>query len=180
MPTNPMMIQGTVEHHNQNGQIDGVYIINLVVSEMTPHQRGLATSLSLTIKENGMPNVNFTIDTTDGTANWQFTDADSNAVAGPADSVTGAPVAPTAVSDTTTVLTAAASVAGGPGSWTAPLTPVGVGTANVSTAALTNSDGSPVLEIEGPDTGQPFGLPASVEVTVSGGAAEGLTMAVTG
>lgn len=125
----------------------------------------------------------FSINTTDGSANLQFNNSAGSAVAGPLDSVDGVtPVAPEVVSDTPSVLTVAQSVAGGTdGAWTAALTMVAAGVANISVAALTNSDGSPVLETEGSNAGQPFGLPASIEVTVTAdNTPTGLSMTVTG
>ena len=135
-----------------------------------------ATDMVLTIAGGNM--TTFTVDTTDGTANLQFVDDHGDPVQGPLDSVTGSPVVPVVTSDNEAVITVgdATDVGITDGLWTAPLTPVAEGTANIGVAALANSDGSPV---NAPD-GSPFPLPASVEVTVTAGAAAGLTLTVTG
>ena len=135
-----------------------------------------ATALTMKVS-GGTQMATFTINTTDGLATVDFTDADADDVTGPNDSVTGNPIAPVVVSDTTSVLTAAASVAGtNPGEWDSALTPVAVGTANLSVSPLVNSDGSPALD----SAGQAFTLPSPIAVTVTGGGATGLTLSVSG
>ena len=120
----------------------------------------------------------FTVDTTDGVANLQFTDDHGDSVVGPNDSVTGQPVVPVVSSDTPTVLTVAAATSdpSTPGGWAASLTMVAEGTATLSVEPLTNSDGTPVLD----GAGNPFGVPAPVVVTVAAGEATSLTLTVTG
>src|ERR1035438_10203374 len=67
------------------------------------------------------------------------------------------------------------------GLWTAALTPVAAGAANVVPSVLVNSDGSDVNETEGPNTGQPFAVPASVQVTVTpDNTPTGFSLSVTG
>lgn len=122
----------------------------------------------------------FTVDTTDGVATLQFTDDHGDAEAGPNDSVTGSPIVPVVTSDNTAALTVAEAVAGDAGAYTYALTPVAVGTANLAVSALANSDGSPVLETDGPNVGQPFEVPAAVAVDVTAGPVEGLALSVTG
>jgi hypothetical protein len=146
-------------------------------------QLNAATNLTMSIQgENTMASFEIVITDTGATAQFQFDNSAGSAVAGPNDSVTGAPVAPEASSDTPTVLTVASSVAGAtPGAWSAALTPVAAGVANVSPVALTNSDGSAVNETEGPNVGQPFVLPAAVQVTVTpDNTPTGFTLTVTG
>lgn len=142
-----------------------------------PPVTGEATNLVLTIKgANEM--ATFNIDDTAGEATLQFTGGTGNPIAGPNDSVTGAPIVPVVESDNTAVETVGAAVAGPtPGLFTYPLSEVAEGTANISVAALTNSDGSPVLETAGPNTGQPFSLPDPQAVTVTD-TAEGLSLSV--
>lgn len=141
------------------------------------HGRTVATTLKLTVQGGHKKMSTFTVDTTDGSANLQFADDKGDAVAGPNDSVTGSPVVPVITSDNEGVLTAATAVAGStPGSWTAALTPVAAGTANIGVAALTNSDGSAVNDA----AGNAFPVPAAVEVTVTAGAAAELTLSVAG
>ena len=119
----------------------------------------------------------FTVDTTTGAANLQFTDDHGDVVAGPVESVTGAPVVPVVVSSDTSVLTAADAAAGSTvGGFTAALVPLVEGSADISVAELTNSDGSPVLLADGVT---PFPLPAAVTVTVTAGVAAALTLSVT-
>jgi hypothetical protein len=146
-----------------------------------PCPQDVATQLTFNIV-GGMRMATFTINTTDGLADFQYTNSAGDAVAGPNDSVTGSPVAPEATSDTPTVLTVAASVAGAtPGLFTAALTPVAAGVANVTPSVLVNSDGSDVLETEGPNTGQPFAVPAAVQVTVTpDNTPTGFSLTVTG
>jgi hypothetical protein len=139
-----------------------------------------ATSLRLTIE--GETNMGLTVDTTTGEAVLQFEDKEGNPVEGPWDSVdTTAYVAPGLSSDNPAVLTVGTAVAdpATPGRWTAPLTPVAVGSANLSVAPLANSDGSPVLEMDGPNTGQPFAVPAPVAQAVEAGEAESLVLSTT-
>ena len=119
----------------------------------------------------------FNVDTTDGVANLQFVDDHGDATAGPNDSVTGAPIVPSVSSDNPGVLTADTAAPGAtPGSFTAALTPVIVGSANLSVTPLVNSDGSPVVTA----SGAAFGSPAPVAVTVNAGPADTLTLSVTG
>ena len=145
----------------------------------TPPPPPKTTPTSLTLKIQGAKHMaNFTVDTTDGTATLQFTDDKGDAVAGPVDSVTAAPVVPVVASDNTAALTADVAAPGATaGSFVSHLTPVAAGVANVSVAALVNSDGTPVNEADGVT---PFGVPAPVEVTVAAGPASTLTLAVTG
>lgn len=140
----------------------------------------VAETLSISGGKNNMPT--FTINTTDGLADVQFVDTDNDKVEGPLDSVTQAPVVPSFTSDNTSVLTVgvASEDPNQPGHWTAPLAEVGAGTANVAPAPLTNSDGSPVLETVGPNTGQPFETAAAVAVTVNPGAPAGEVFSITG
>ena len=136
-----------------------------------------AVALTMQVSKEPKMTIAFTVDTTDGTANFQFADDHGNPTDGPTDSITGAPIVPAAVSDTPSVLTSATAVAGTtPGSWTAALTPVAEGTANLSPAPLENSDGSPVLAA----SGAPFGEAPPVEITVGAGPAAELEMSVTG
>lgn len=136
-----------------------------------------ATNLVLTIK-GATDMATFNIDDTAGEATLQFTGATGNPIAGPNDSVTGSPIVPTVESDNTDVETVGAGVAGAtPGSWVYPLTEVAAGSANISVAALVNSDGSAVNETAGPNVGQPFSLPDAVAVTVTD-VAEGLSLSV--
>ena len=112
----------------------------------------------------------FTVDTTDGVATLQVTDDHGDKVAGPNDSVTGAPVVPVVTSDNEGVLTAAACNPGAdPGEWTSALTTVAEGVANL-TATVTNSDGSATS----------IASPPPVQVTVAAGPPVALTMTVTG
>lgn len=109
------------------------------------------------------------------TATVQFVDVNGLATAGPNDSVTGSPIIPVVVSDTTSVLTVATGVAGTvPGQSTYALTDVSDGTANLSVSPIENSDGSPALD----SAGNPFTLPVPVPVVVAGGSAVGLTLTV--
>lgn len=148
-----------------------------------PPPSSTATRLTLTIKgahEMGTT-FNVTVDDTGAVANLQFTDDHGDAEAGPSDSVTGAPIVPVVTSDNTDVTTVASAVAGdAPGSYTAALSEVAVGTANIGVAPLENSDGSPVNETAGANEGQPFALPDPVAVEVGPGPVEGLTLSVTG
>lgn len=123
-----------------------------------------------------------TVDDTGATAILQFQDDHGDAEAGPNDSVTGLPVAPEVVSDNTAATTVAPAVADptAPGKWTAALSEVAVGNANISVAPLANSDGSPVNETSGPNAGQPFSLPDPVAVVVGPGPVEGLTLSLAG
>lgn len=140
-----------------------------------------AETLGIGLKEGVNTVASLTIDTTTGVVTLQFSDAVGDPVAGPADSVTGAPVVPTITSDNVAVLSAGTVAAGtAPGSFTAPLTPHTVGVANIGVAPLTNSDGSPVDETAGANIGAAFALPAPVAVTVTAGVAEGLTLSVAG
>ena len=118
----------------------------------------------------------FSVDDTTATATLQFTDDHRDPVAGPVDSVTTQPIVPTVTSSDLSVLTVAAGVAGGPGQFTYALSPVSVGTPEVSVAPLVNSDGSPVLETAGTNVGQPFELPAPIGVTVTPGTATGISL----
>jgi hypothetical protein len=140
-----------------------------------------ATQLTLNLT-GGKRMATFTINTTDGLAEFQYTNSAGAPVAGPNDSVTGSPVAPEATSDNPAALTVATSVAGATdGLWTAALTPVAAGAANVVPSVLVNSDGSDVNETEGPNTGQPFAVPASVQVTVTpDNTPTGFSLTVTG
>lgn len=141
-----------------------------------PYPRS-AAALTMTVTKEPKVGATFTVDTTDGVASLQFDDDHGDPLAGPNDSVTGAPIAPVVSTDNADVLTAAASVAGAtPGAWTAALTPVAMGTANVILAPLTNSDGSPALD----SAGNPFSEAAPIEVTVNAGPVSGLEMSVTG
>jgi hypothetical protein len=63
-----------------------------------------------------------------------------------------------------------------PGQFTYALTEVAVGTANLSVAPLVDSAGNPVLD----SAGVAFTDPAPVQVTVTAGAASGLTLSVSG
>jgi hypothetical protein len=149
----------------------------------TPPQPDVPNNLTMNILGgNNMASFSIVITDTGAATAFQFDNSAGSAVAGPNDSVTGAPVAPEAASDTPTVLTVAPSVAGATaGAWTAALTPVAAGVANISPVALVNSDGSPVNETEGPNAGQPFVLPAAVQVTVTpDNTPTGFTMSVTG
>lgn len=126
-----------------------------------------ATSLTLTI-EGASEMASFNIDDKAGIATLQFTGGTGNPVEGPLDSVTGQPIVPSIVSDNEAVETVGTVVAGeAPGSFSAPLTEVAAGTSNLSVAPLTNSDGSPVLETYGPNTGEPFHVGDPVAVTVT-------------
>jgi hypothetical protein len=142
-----------------------------------PKPDNVSTSLTETI-EGETRVASFSVNATDGLVDFQFTNAEGGAVAGPDDSVTGSPIAPEATVDNTSVLTVAPSVAGAnPGAWTAALTPVAAGTANVSPVPLVNSDGSAVDEANG----QPFAEPTPVQVTVTpDDTPTGFSMAVTG
>jgi hypothetical protein len=131
----------------------------------------------MTVTKEPKMGTSFTVDTTDGAAVFQFTDDHLDDTAGPNDSVTGFPIAPSATSDNPAALTVGDAVAGAtPGLWSAPLTMVAEGTANLAPVPLINSDGSAVDD----PSGQPFGESGSVEVTVSAGEAAELTMSVTG
>lgn len=134
-------------------------------------------SIRLTLNVQGGHNMTtLTVDTTTGIASLQFTDDHGDPVAGPVDSVTGAPVVPVVVSDNDAAVTVAATSAGTEaGSFTVALTPVAVGTANLSVEALANSDGSPVLDA----AGVALSLPAAVQVDITAGPVAGLTITVT-
>lgn len=123
-----------------------------------------------------------TINSTDGLADVQFVDSDNDKVEGPLDSVLNTPIAPEFASDNPVLAIAAATEDPAQvGHWTAVLSEAGAGSANVSVAALTNSDGSAVNEPEGtPNAGQPFAVPDPVNVTVNPGAAVGEVFTVTG
>ena len=115
-----------------------------------------------------------------GVATVQFEDGQGNPTAGPNDSVTGNPVVPNITSDNAAVATAGAVAAGAmPGLFTCQFTPVSVGTFNAAVQPLVNSDGSTILETEGPNAGQPFTMPAPIAVTVAAGVADVMTFAVT-
>jgi hypothetical protein len=138
-----------------------------------------AVALTMITTRGQIQMTTFSVDTTDGTANLQFVDDHGDPTAGPNDSVTGQPVVPEVSSDTTSVVTVGPTTSapsGVGGAFTAPLTMVAEGVANISVEPLTNSDGSPVVD----SAGNPFTLPAPVEVTVTAGEAAGLTMTVTG
>lgn len=144
--------------------------------------RSPATQLSMTITEGDKTmSVALTVDDANDLVTFQFSDDHGDAEEGPLDSVTGAPVAPSASSDTTTVATVgtATETTPGSGTWTAPITLVAEGTANITADPLSNSDGSPVLETAGPNEGQPFSVPSPVNITVGPGPVEGLAMSVT-
>lgn len=134
-------------------------------------------SLSLTIHVlQGVPMpAGLTIDTTNGLAVLAATDDHGDATSLPTGAVA------TFASDTDSVLTvgAAEATTDGAGNATisAPLTPVALGTANVSLASVTDANGNPLLEIDGVT---PIPLPAAVEVTVSAGAADAFSLSVTG
>lgn len=115
-----------------------------------------------------------------GLATIQFEDATGAPVAGPMDSVnTTTPIAPTCSSDTPAVATAGPTVAGAqPGQFTCQFTPVAVGSFNALIQPLVNSDGSSVLETEGPNVGTAFATPTPIPVTVTAGAAEELGFSV--
>jgi hypothetical protein len=144
--------------------------------QFVPYPRS-AVALTMKVSEVPKMSTTFTVDTTDGVATLSFVDDHGDPTAGPNDSIDGTPVVPVVSSDTTSVLTAAPATAGAtPGSFVSDLVMVAEGTANLSVAPLTNSDGSPVVD----SAGNPFGEPAPVEVTVTAGDAADLTMAVTG
>lgn len=146
-----------------------------IVALLTPESS--ATRLTMTTTQGDTPMSTFTIDTTDGAVNFQFTDDHGDPVAGPNDSVTGTPIAPSASSDNPDVVTAGVSAPGATdGAFTQPLTMVGVGSANISADPLVNSDGSPVVDA----AGNPFTSPDPQAVTVTGGPATGFTMALAG
>ena len=133
--------------------------------------KSTATSLTVTFQGGRHMATTFTVDDTAATATVQFTDDHGDAVPGPNDSVTGAPVVPVVTSDNASALTVGAATDNGNGSFTFPLTPVAVGAANVG-VTLANSDGSPVVDADG----NPLAIPAASAVTVTAGPVAGLVL----
>jgi hypothetical protein len=137
----------------------------LFLKHFHPHP---ATRMSLTVQGGHMSVVS--IDTTTAVATVQFLDSHGNAVAGPAD------VTPVLSSDNEGVITVAPCNPGANvGEWTAALSPVAEGSANISVNPLTDVNGNPVNDA----AGNPFPLPEAVNVTVTGGTAASLTLTVT-
>ena len=142
---------------------------------LSRHKKSASIHLVLsTNKDTGENMASFTINTTDGTADLQAEDAAGDPIALPTGSVV------VFASDDTAVLTAGTSVEGAtPGLYTAPLTLVAAGSANVSVTVV-DASGNPLLETEGANIGQPIPLPAPVNVTVTAGAVAQFVLGVTG
>lgn len=147
-----------VEHALEDTK-DALLFLRRLIHDLYQHP---AVSLGLSFQGGTL----FTIDTTTGVATTQFTDAHGNPTNAPVDA-NGAPIVPTVVSDDTAVLTVAAGVAGTEGQYTFAVTPVAVGTANLSVSTLTLADGTP------------FPLPVPVAVTVDAAPAASLTLTFT-
>lgn len=129
-------------------------------------------SLSLVIERNGTMSDTLTVGDPNVVATMQFS-FNGTAEAGPNDSVSGAPIAPVLVSSDETIATVAASVAGSAeGQWTAAITLIGPGSVTFSVNPLTNSDGSPVTSA--------VTLPTPQTVTVNLGAANELSLSISG